>query len=346
MADIDNLYWEKLLEKAIDEGVSDIHVAAGCSPFFRKHGKLIKQSEEILDNKTMGVLFNIFTSERERNLFSEQKNIDIARVYKSQRFRINFFEQNNGLAMAMRVIPMNIPSFDSLGLPSALKDLMEKENGLILVTGRTGAGKSTTIASLVDHVNKSRSLNIITLEDPVEYVYEPSLSMICQREYGKNFLSFDDALRSAVREDPDIIVVGEMRDAETVVTALNAAETGHLVLATLHTKTAAESVLRIESFFPAVKAEQVRAQLSIVLQAIISQQLLPCTKGGRVCASEVLVANQAVRHLIKLGKTQQLNSTMMTGGAIGMHTMSQSIEALWKKRLIDDKTAEKYIDKI
>ncbi len=346
MADIDNLYWEKLLDKAIDEGVSDIHVAAGCSPFFRKNGRLIKQSDEILDNDMIGVLFNIFTSERERNLFSEQKNIDIARVYKKQRFRINFFEQNNGLAAAMRVIPMNIPTFDALGLPPALKNLMEKENGLILVTGRTGAGKSTTIASLVDHVNKSRSLNIITLEDPVEYVYEPSLSMICQREYGKNFLSFDDALRSAVREDPDVIVVGEMRDAETVVTALNAAETGHLVLATLHTKTAAESVLRIESFFPAVKAEQVRAQLSIVIQAIISQQLLPCTKGGRVCASEVLVANQAVRHLIKLGKTQQLNSTMMTGGAIGMHTMSQSIEALWKKRLIDDKTAEKYIDKI
>lgn len=245
--------------------------------------------------------------------------------------------------MALRVVALSIPSMDQLGLPDILKDLSQKQRGLILVTGPTGSGKSTTLAAMIDHMNQTRNEHIMTIEDPIEYLHRHEKSVVNQREIGNDSQSFANALRAALRQDPDIILVGEMRDLETISTAITAAETGHLVLSTLHTIGAVKTVDRIIDVFPPHQQQQVRVQLATVLEAVISQQILPKADGsGRVAAFEIMVANSAVRNLIREGKTHQMQTVIQTGSQLGMQTMDASLIQLYKKRWIDMPTLRKY----
>lgn len=245
--------------------------------------------------------------------------------------------------MALRVVALNIPSMDALRLPLVLKELATKQRGLILVTGPTGSGKSTTLAAMIDHMNQTRNEHIITIEDPIEYLHKHQLSIVNQREIGHDSHSFANALRAALRQDPDIILVGEMRDLETIGTAITAAETGHLVMSTLHTIGAAKTVDRIIDVFPPHQQQQVRVQLASVIEAVISQQILPKADGtGRVAAFEIMVANAAIRNLIREGKTHQIQNVIQTGANQGMQTMDASLLELYKKRIIDLPTLRKY----
>jgi len=259
------------------------------------------------------------------------------------RFRVNIYKQRGSYSMALRVVSLNVPSMESLRLPAIIKELSMKQRGLILVTGPTGSGKSTTLASMIDLMNHQRNEHIITIEDPIEYLHKHNRSIVNQREIGHDSKSFANALRAALRQDPDIILVGEMRDLETISTAITAAETGHLVLSTLHTIGAAKTVDRIIDVFPPHQQQQIRIQLASVLEAVISQQILPKADGsGRIAAFEVMVANSAIRNLIREGKTHQIQNVIQTGASQSMVTMDASLIDLYKKRIIDMPTLRKY----
>jgi twitching motility protein PilT len=337
--------WSNILQEAIENKVSDIHLAAGQLPFFRKDGKLFIMGKPSLSQKDMQTIFSSIVSEAQQQTFVMYKELDFAYVYQQQRFRINVFQQSGTLAMAIRLVCKKIASLEELGCPKILQQLVMERHGLLLITGRTGAGKTSTLAAIIDLLNETQAVHIITLEDPIEYVYETKKSLINQREAGKDFVSFATALRSALREDPDIILVGELRDAETMMAAMTAAETGHLVLGTLHTFDAIEAIMRIEGMFPTHNQEQIRLQLSLVLNGIVSQQLLPGKKGGRVCAAEVLVVVPAIRNLIRTGKPQQILSHLQAGSEFGMMTMNMSIDALYHKDKITLDIAKQYSKK-
>ena len=343
MANFDAAVWNSLLQRAVAENWSDIHLTSEQMAFGRKDGRLFPLPQCPMREEDLVHILTDMLDERQRGLLTEQGGLDFAWSWNGQRFRWNIFQQRGKLAAAVRIIPSKIPDLAELGYPAALADMADEQNGLLLVSGRTGAGKTTTLAAFIDLINRSRSAHIITLEDPVEYLHVSQQCLVQQREFGIDFFSFASALRSSLRQDPDIILVGELRDAETILTALNAAETGHLVLGSLHTRNAAEAVLRIESMFPARQQEQVRAQLAIVLSGIFSQQLLPASDGGRVCAVEVLRATPAVRNLIRTGKVQQLSSTMLSGLNIGMQTMEMAVERLRRQERITDETARRYL---
>ena len=327
----------QILTDAVAQNASDLHCLVGNPITIRRHGELTDlYPESLTDEDTLALVDEIATDEQKRQL-RQRGDVDISHELPGQgRFRINIYRQRRSVAIAARVIPGRIPTLRELEMPPVLLQMSRLRRGLVLVTGPTGSGKSTTVASLVHQINLERRCTIVTLEDPVEYLYEKRQSLISQREIGVDVDSFASGLRAALREDPDVIVVGEMRDLDTMTTAIQAAETGHLVFATLHTTDAVQTIDRIIDVFPAHQQSQIRMQLSMILQGIVSQQLLPRKGGvGRVAACEILLLNPAVRNMIRTGKTHQLNSTMQTSGRSGMQTMDMALEMLSMFDVID-----------
>ena len=322
---------EEMLQIAKDAGASDLHVTVGVPPKMRVNGHLITMDfPKMLPPDTSALLDEIM-NEKQKEKFEEKGEHDMSfSIPNLGRYRVNAYKQRGSVAIALRLVGTQVPAPEKLGVPKSVIDLYQRKRGLILVTGPTGSGKSTTLAAIIDKVNNNRESHVITLEDPIEYLHQHKLSMVNQREIGLDSQSYANALRAALREDPDVILVGEMRDFETISVAITAAETGHLVLSTLHTIGAASTVDRVIDVFPPHQQQQIRVQLANVLEAVISQQLIPKADGsGRVAAFEVLHANHAVRNLIREGKSHQLMSVMQTNRKIGMITMDETIQQLY-----------------
>ncbi len=329
-----------LIEYAIENNASDIHITVGIPPVFRIDGMLKYFNANKLLPKDVEKMVKEILDEEQFEELKAKGEIDISYAKPGiSRFRVNIYKQRGSYAIALRVIPFKIPTMEELGLPQIVKSLARLPRGLILVTGPTGSGKSTTLASIIDLINNEKNYHILTLEDPIEYLHKHNKSMINQREIGTDSSNFANALRSALRQDPDVILVGEMRDLETMSTTLTAAETGHLVLSTLHTIGAAKTIDRIIDVFPPHQQQQIRVQLASVLQAIISQQLLPKANGsGRVAAFEVMVATPAIRNLIREGKIHQIDTIIQTSKKQGMQTMDHSLLELYQKGIISKDT--------
>lgn len=327
---------QELLQQTVNLKSSDLHISTQQPPMIRHDGELTHLTEEVLDEDTVLQMIADTMTERQQQLFKDNLELDYAyRLPKVARFRVNAFNQQRGPSIAFRTIPNTIPSLTDLGFAGKYEHLLGLPNGVILVTGPTGSGKSTTLAAMIDHINTTTRKHIITIEDPVEFTHQCKQCLINQREVEHDTKSFGAALRSALREDPDIILVGEMRDLETIRLALTAAETGHLVFATLHTNSAAKTIDRIIDVFPAAEKEMVRAMLAESLRAVISQTLVKRTGGGRVAAQEVMICNHAIRNLIRENKIPQIYSTIQTGLAQGMITMEQALQRLANDNLID-----------
>ena len=332
---------EEILTVAKEAGASDVHLTVGIPPKMRVNGNLVTMDfPKMLPADTLDVVLSIMT-ESQRDRYEEKGEYDMSfAVPNVARYRVNVFKQRGSAALAFRVVSTEIPSPEKLGVPESVIDLYQRKRGLILVTGPTGSGKSTTLAAIIDKVNSNRDAHIITLEDPIEYLHQHKMSMVNQREIGLDSENYANALRAALREDPDVILVGEMRDFETISVAITAAETGHLVLSTLHTIGAASTIDRVIDVFPPHQQQQIRVQLSNVLEAVISQQLIPTSDGrGRCAAFEVMHANHAVRNLIREGKSHQLQSVMQTNRKIGMITMDDAILQLYYDGKIDRELA-------
>ncbi len=332
---------KEVLKRASEEGASDVHFTAGLPPKMRLSGSLVSMPYESLTGEDTMAAAKEIMSQEQFDHFMEKGEYDMSLSLKEAgRYRVNVFRQQGAAALAFRLVRSEIPSPEELGIPSSVIDLYNRKRGLILVTGPTGSGKSTSLASIIHKVNLCRDAHIITLEDPIEYVHTHKMSMVNQREIGSDTQSYANGLKAALREDPDVILVGEMRDYETISVAVTAAETGHLVLSTLHTIGAASTVDRIIDVFPPHQQQQIRVQLANVLEGIISQQLIPKADGrGRVGAFEVLHVNLAVRNLIREGKTHQLPSIMQTGRRQGMMTMDEAIIQLVRDRKITPQMA-------
>jgi twitching motility protein PilT len=333
-----------LLEKALIKGASDIHIGVGAPPVLRIHGELGYLDEPNLTPETCLELAKQCLTEDQFRIFEHKGQADSAYSYQGlARFRINVFKQRGSIAIALRPIPISIPKPEDLGLPDVIFDMAKKQRGLILITGPTGHGKSTTLATIIDYINSTRRCHVVTIEDPIEFLFKHKKSIIHQREVGADTNSFPDAMRAVLREDPDVIMIGEMRDQETISTALTAAETGHLVLSTLHTLGAAKTIDRVIDVFPPYQQSQVRTQLSTVLQGIVSQQLIRKDSGqGRALATEVMVMTPAISNLIRESRTPQINSCIHTGSQFAMHSMDSSIAELYKAQKIDFLTACQY----
>jgi twitching motility protein PilT len=333
---------DDLLEQVVARGASDLHLSVGSPPAIRVHGHIerLEEFEKLTPDDTQQLLYQILSSEQQKN-FEIKRQLDFAYgVPGLARFRVNVYFQRGSLGGAFRLIPEAIKTLEELGLPSSLHELAQKPRGLVLVTGPTGSGKSTTLASLIDEVNRTRAEHILTIEDPVEFVHRHKKCIVNQREIGFDAPNFAEGLRAALRQDPDVILVGEMRDLETIATALTAAETGHLVLGTLHTQSASSTVDRIIDVFPPAQQEQVRMQIAGSLQGIITQALLPTGDGsGRVPALEILLPDDATRNLIRQGKVEQIYTIMQTGTQRGMQTMEQSLCELTLRHVITLETA-------
>ncbi|HCO39808.1 MAG TPA: type IV pili twitching motility protein PilT [Aquificaceae bacterium] len=334
-----------ILQKALRANASDIHITAGARPALRIDGKITPLMEYpiLTPEMTQRIAYSVM-SEKHRKTLEEKGQVDFSFGVKDiGRFRANVFMQKGSVAAAFRRLPNKIMSVKELGLTEKVLELCHKSMGLVLVTGPTGSGKSTTLASLIDYINQNFPHHIITIEDPIEYVFHPKKSIVNQREIGEDVHSFADALRAALREDPDVILVGEMRDLETIEIALRAAETGHLVFGTLHTNTTISTITRIVDVFPPQQQAQVIVQLSFVLQGVISQRLIPKIGGGRVLAYELMIPNTAIRNLIRENKLQQIYAIMQSGQSqTGMQTMNQSLYSLYKSGLITLEDAYKY----
>ncbi|HJM47309.1 MAG TPA: type IV pilus twitching motility protein PilT [Candidatus Marinimicrobia bacterium] len=337
---------DELLNYALDSGASDLHLSVGSKPMVRINGTMHPLNLEIMTKELMESILPQVLSDEQVSKFRKEKEIDFsAKMDGKGRFRVNFFSQLNGIAGVFRTIPDIIKSFEDLGIPPILKDLCLRNRGLILLTGPTGSGKSTTLATMVDHINENRSCHIITIEDPVEYFHSSNSSLINQRELGANTHSFSNALRAALREDPDVILVGEMRDLETTSLSLTAAETGHLVMSTLHTSSAVKAIDRVIDIYPEGQKTQVRSMMSESLVAVIAQKLLPTRDGkGRVPACEVMIATTAIRNLIREDRIYQIPSLMQSGGVEGMQTLDQELQRLLSQGVIDRATAEAVAD--
>jgi twitching motility protein PilT len=322
---------------------SDLHLTAGAPPMIREKGRVIPMEgfPKLTAQQTREVVFGIL-SEDQRKRFEVGRQLDFAYAIPNvARFRVNCYLQRGSVAASFRLVPQGIPALDELGVPPVLREFTRKPRGFVLVTGPTGSGKSTTLAAMIDVINREREDHILTIEDPIEFLHQHKRSIVNQREIGSDAESFSLGLRAALRQDPDVILVGEMRDMETISTALTAAETGHLVFATLHTQSTAQTVDRIIDVFPPEQQAQVRTQLSVALQGVVTQQLLPTADGqGRVVACEVLVPNPAVRNLIREAKTHQIYSAIQTAGAIGMQTMDADLVRLVRAGKITMELAE------
>jgi twitching motility protein PilT len=332
-----------LLMEVVSRRASDLHLAAGAAPTVRVRGRLTRLEgyPELDSTDTREIVYSILSGDQRQRLETNWQ-LDFAySIPGHARFRVNAYYQRGAIGAAFRLIPFELTSIDQLGLPPAVHDLTRKPRGFVLVTGPTGSGKSTSLAAMLDEINMTREEHIMTIEDPIEFLHAHKKCLVNQRELGSDAQSFGDALKAALRQDPDVILVGEMRDLETISTALTAAETGHLVFATLHTQDTAQTVDRIIDVFPPEQQGQVRVQLSVALQGIVTQQLLPTADGsGRVAACEVLVPNPAVRNLIREGKTHQIYSVLQTGSAQGMQTMDAALVSLVRTGKVSQKLAE------
>lgn len=328
---------DRILQKCVDLGASDIHLTVGKPVSYRINGEILQFDEvNLTPEELIEICGGMMTKQHVMDQINENGEVDFAYSYKEVcRFRINMFRQRGNLAAAMRLLPMEIPKPNELGLPQSVVDLTKLQRGLILITGATGTGKSTTIASLIDVINSTQRKHIITVEDPIEYIHKHKIALVNQREVGSDTLSFDNALRSILREDPDVIFIGEMRDLETIEIALTAAETGHLVFSTLHTNSASASIDRIIDAFPPNKRDQIRIQLAGVLEGICCQQLIRTkNERGRLAAFEVLLATPAIRNLIREGKSYQLTTQIQTGKKLGMITMDESLYNMYLQNKI------------
>jgi len=324
-----------LLEMMMKKKASDLHITVGTPPQIRVDGKLQKLPMEVLTPEETKKLAYSIMNEKQRQRFEEKSELDLSfGIEQLSRFRANVFVQRGNVAMALRQIPFKIKSFDELGVPKVVVELANLPRGLILICGPTGSGKSTTLASLVDKINRERHDHIITVEDPIEYLHRHQSCLVNQREVGSDTQTFASALKYALREDPDVVLIGEMRDLETIEAALTISETGHLAFATLHTNSAAEAITRIVDVFPSNQQEQVRVTLSFVLQAVVCQQLMPKIGGGRTLAIEVMICTPAIRALVRDDKIHQIYSLMQAGQKYGMKTMNQSLAELYLARKI------------
>jgi twitching motility protein PilT len=332
----------EVLLQVMERQASDLHLTAGAPPMIRHHGRLHELDyPKLTPQVCREVIYSILTNEQRQRLETDWQ-IDFAYSIPGRaRFRVNGYFQRASIGAAFRLIPSEMPKLESLGLPSVISEFTRKPRGFVLVTGPTGSGKSTTLAAMLDQINDTRHEHILTIEDPIEFLHRHKSCIVNQRELGGDAKSFALALKAALRQDPDVILVGEMRDLETISTALTAAETGHLVFATLHTQDTAQTIDRIVDVFPPQQQHQVRVQLSVALQGIVTQQLLPRADGnGRAVAVELLVPTPAVRNLIREGKTHQIYSALQTGGAHGMQTMDASLADLVRQHVITRELAE------
>ena len=334
---------EQMVIKAREDGASDIHLIYGLPPKYRKDGQLENMADEPLTADDCFEYARVLAgTESAYKTYVDTGELDAAETYAGNRCRIHIFRQQGYPSVALRLLSDRIPKLETLGLPPAALNLPGLHKGIVLVTGETGSGKSTTLAALLDYINHNKKCHIVTLEDPVEYMYTPDKAAINQREVGKDTMSFASGLRASLREDPNVILIGEMRDRETIETAITAAETGHLVFGTLHTGSASDAVDRIVQVFPEGMQTQIRLQLSMCLQAVITQQLLPKKTGGRVLACEMMVVTDAIRNLIRNGNTPQIANAIATSAAIGGQTMDQALTRLVKSGAISKDIALQY----
>ena len=341
--------FNQLLEKAIQANASDLHIIVGVPPVYRINGSLQQLSsvppltEEVVEQMLLPIL-----SANQKEIFMANRALDFSYGYgggsygDKGRFRVNLYFQRNSLAGAFRLLPPNVKSIEELQLPQICHRLAKLKQGFVLITGPTGHGKTTTIASIINEINMTSALNILTIEDPIEYVYPKGKSIISQRELGHDTLSWSESLKSALREDPDVVVVGEMRDPESIASAITIAETGHLVFSTLHTNSASQTIDRIIDSFPEAQQNQIRIQLASTLEAVISQRLLPTIDGGRIVATEVLLATNAVRANIREGKSHLIDSTIETSSEEGMNTMEATLARLIKEGKLSLEVAQAY----
>jgi twitching motility protein PilT len=334
---------KQLLEEMVQRNSTDLHLTTGAPPMLRIDGELVPTNYEIMTPELIQQLAYSVLNDQQKKKFEMEWELDFSfGIAGLSRFRGNCFQQRGSIAAAIRTIPFEIRGFKELGIPAVVQELASRPKGLILLTGPTGCGKSTTLAAVIDKVNSDRHCHIITVEDPIEYLFRHKKAIVNQRQVGSDTKSFANALKYVLREDPDVVMVGEMRDLETIGMTLTIAETGHLTLATLHTNSAAESIHRIIDIFPSHQQGQVRSQLAFVVEGVITQQLLPKIGGGRVLAAEVLIATPAVRALIRDEKEHQIYSHIQAGQKYGMQTMNQALYNLYAKRLITLETAFDY----
>ncbi|PWB72963.1 type IV pili twitching motility protein PilT [candidate division GN15 bacterium] len=333
-----------LLEQMVKMGASDLHLTVGSPPVVRVDGKLQRLPQhDTLTGEQIKKLAYSMLNDKQKLKFEQNSELDLSfGVEQMSRFRCNMFMQRGNVAVAIRQIPYNVRSFEELGLPKVIAEFSKLPRGLVLVTGPTGSGKSTTLASIIDKVNRERAVHIITVEDPIEYLHRHQMAIVNQREVYADTQSFAAALKYALREDPDVVLVGEMRDLETIEAALSISETGHLAFATLHTNSCAETINRIVDVFPTNQQEQVRVNLSFVLQAVVSQTLIPKVGGGRVMALEIMIATPAIRAIIRDDKVHQLYSMIQSGQKFGMKTMNQSLAELYQAGKISINDAMNY----
>ncbi len=337
--------YKKLLKLGVKQQASDVHISAGQPPLIRINGELEKMDFSILEKNDVHEIILKILNDRQRELYANNKEIDLAISLEGYgRFRVNCFYQYRGESVAFRIIPNDILSFKALGIPKTFVKIAEYKRGLVLITGPTGSGKSTTLAAIIDYINRNRKEHILTIEDPIEFVHEPINCLINQRELNEHTNSFANALRSALREDPDILLVGEMRDLETIQLALTAAETGHLVFATLHTNSAPKTINRIIDVFPEGHQAQIRTQFSETIQAVIAQRLIKKNdQTGRVPTFEIMVATPAIRNLIRKGNVYEIPNSIQTGQQSGMMTMEASFRNLVNKKIITQAQCEDYL---
>lgn len=333
-----------LFQAAAERKASDLHLASGRRPFLRIDGQLTEvEDEAVLKPKELEKIIFEILSEVEKEKFISRRELDFSHEVKGTRFRVNLHWEKGNIGMVARVIPSKIPTMTELDLPQVVFDLVKLPQGLILVTGPTGHGKSTTLAAMINQINEERLCNIVTLEDPIEFLFSADRSIIKQRELGFDINSFAEGLKHVLRQDPNVIMVGEMRDLETIASTLTLAETGHLVLATLHTYSAAQTVDRIIDVFPPHQQNQIRLQLSMTLAGVISQRLLPKAGGGRISAKEIMINNSAVANLIRENKSAQINTVIQTSAGLGMFTLAQDLRRMVKEGLITEEVAEAYL---
>lgn len=331
---------ENLFGEAHAQGASDLHLAVGKPPFVRLHGELKSLSYPLLTAKKSQELAFSLLNPTQREAFLEKRDLDLSyQIKDGTRFRVNLHFEKEMIGLSARIIPTTIPTLEEIGMPPIVYHLTQLDYGLVLVTGPTGAGKSTSLAAMINLINQERARNIITLEDPIEFLFPAAKSIIKQRQLGTDMISFAEGLKHTLRQDPDVVMVGEMRDLETIATTLTLAETGHLVLATLHTNNSVETIDRIIDVFPPYQQDQVRFQLSFSLKAVISQRLLPSTQMHRVAAREVMLNNHAIANLIRENKLAQIKSVIQTGAEEGMMTMDQHLKYLLQEGIITREVA-------
>lgn len=336
---------KEIFQEAVNNKASDVHIIVGKPPIFRIGGELkaVKNAPDVNEKKSEELTFGILTPQQKERFLAEKELDFSVQLPDNTRLRVNCHFEKNNIGLVARIIPSKIPTMEELDMPEVAYELARRKQGLILLTGPTGCGKSTTLAAMINLINQERSVHIVTLEDPIEFIFSPIKSIIKQRQIGTDTLSFAEGLKHVVRQDPNVIMVGEMRDLETISTTLTLAETGHLVLATLHTNSAPQAVDRIIDVFPPYQQVQIRLQLSMVLNGIMAQQLLPKIEGGRIAAREILINSSAIANLIREQKTAQLRSVLQTSASQGMFTMDQDLEKLIAQNLVSKEVAEMYM---